>query len=61
MRCIGQLLRMIRFFSQHCVEESLARGPLASAVRLDGDEDCVDFCELLRVVTAQGLADGSGS
>src|SRR6266568_607613 len=44
---------MIWFFSQGCVKEWFARGPVAMRIWLDSHEDGVDFCELLGIVAAK--------
>jgi hypothetical protein len=46
-------LRMIRLFPQQSVEKWLSRRLLASAVRLDGHKDCIDFSQLPWVVQAK--------
>ena len=45
-------LRMVRFFSQECVQERFTGWLLAAAVRFDGDEDGVNFRKLLGIVEA---------
>src|ERR1700678_1668736 len=46
-------LRMIRLFPQQSVEKWLSRRLFASAVRLDGHKDCINFSQLPWVVQAK--------
>src|ERR1700677_233359 len=46
-------LRMICLFPQQSVEKRLSRRLLASAMRLDGHKDCIDFSQLPWVVQAK--------
>jgi len=43
-------LRMIRFFPQQSVKQRFSRRLLASSMRLDGNEDSVNFGQLLGIV-----------
>ena len=44
---------MIRFFPQQSIEQWFSRGLLAAAMRFNGDENRIDFRQLLRIVGAQ--------
>src|ERR1700722_16522398 len=47
---------MVRFLAQQGVEKGLARGFGTAAMRFHGDEDCIHFGHLFRIIEAQNPA-----